>query len=265
LILLACTPIRDNLIVGGAEGHRPSGKKISRSEFRRGGAGESFCLQRKEESMPVRRAVPLGILLLLVGIALLGFAARAVEPPAVDGERPSRGDPDAGAVKGTPRAPTLLITGDIRGYLEPCDCKAGVLGGFARRATTIQALQLALRLDAGNMIAQASPYDLLRLRFMHRLCGQLGYDALNVGRREVGFSRVELLRLASESPVPLLSANLTDADGRQLLPGHVTVRALETNVHILGAVTPKSNPGDGVRVTDPVTALRHELVRLEGR
>ena len=34
-------------------------------------------------------------------------------------------------------APVLLVTRDIRGHLEPCECKDGVLGGFPRRATVV--------------------------------------------------------------------------------------------------------------------------------
>jgi hypothetical protein len=105
---------------------------------------------------------------------------------------------------------SIRITADTREYLDPCDCRAGILGGFPRRATMVGRLRPGLILDAGKTIAQASPYDLLRLRFIHDLggerCGEVGYAALNVGRREAAFSHAELKRLANDSPVPLITA-----------------------------------------------------------
>jgi 2',3'-cyclic-nucleotide 2'-phosphodiesterase (5'-nucleotidase family) len=163
---------------------------------------------------------------------------------------------------GSPCAIRIVITRDLRGWLEPCDCKAGVLGGFPRRAAVISERRPDLLLDAGDLIFQASPYDLLKLRLMLDLDGELGYAAVNLGRREVEFSRAEILCLKAESPVPLLSANLADENGKPVLPGHLLVTVGSRRLAILGAVTPDANPGPGLKVLDPVPALRREMAAL---
>lgn len=156
----------------------------------------------------------------------------------------------------------IHLTRDLRGWLEPCDCKAGVLGGFPRRASVIADRRPDLLLDAGDLVFQASPFDLLKLRLMLDLDGCLGYSAVNVGRREAEFSMEDLLRAAADSPVPLVSANLVSDEGKPVLPGHVVVAVGTYRIAVLGAVTRSANPGKGLKLADPIAALRKEMARL---
>ncbi len=162
------------------------------------------------------------------------------------------------------KSPTvrILCTRDLRGHLEPCDCKAGVRGGFPRRATVVAREGPDLLLDAGDLVFQASPYDLLKLRLMLSLDGRLGYAAVNVGRREAEFSKAALLDVARESPVPLLSANLADAGGKLVLPGEAVVERRGIRFGLVGLVTPDANPGAGLLVLDPVAGARRAVARL---
>jgi hypothetical protein len=158
----------------------------------------------------------------------------------------------------------LAITRDLRGWLEPCDCKEGVLGGFPRRATVLAELSPDLLLDAGDLVSQASPYDLLKLRFMLELDGRLGYAAVNVGRREAEFGRDDLAKVAAESPVPLISSNLAGEDGKPFLPSHVVLERGGRRIAVLGLVTKEANRGAGLTILDPAEALRRELAAVRG-
>ena len=142
----------------------------------------------------------------------------------------------------------ILITRDLRGYLEPCDCEAEVLGGFPRRATAIARSNPDLLLDADGLVFQASLCVLQKLRLMLELDGKLGYAAVNVGQREAEFSKFVTLRLAADSPVPLISANLADREGRRALPGHLVVERERIRFGVVGAVTSRENPGDSLHV-----------------
>jgi hypothetical protein len=119
-----------------------------------------------------------------------------------------------------------------------------------------------LLLDAGDLVSQGSPYDLLKLRLMLDLDGRLGYAAVNVGRREAEFPRPEILKAAEESPVPLISANLTDVDGEPVLPGHLVVLRGGVRFGVIGLLTPEANPGAGLAVGDPLAALQREVARV---
>ncbi len=46
----------------------------------------------------------------------------------------------------------IALTRDLRGWLEPCDRKEGVLGGFPRRATVLAPWKPDLLLDAGDLV-----------------------------------------------------------------------------------------------------------------
>jgi len=150
----------------------------------------------------------------------------------------------------------IHITRDLRGWLEPCDCKAGLLGGFPRRASVIEQRRPDLLLDAGDLVFQASPYDHLKLRLMLELNAGLGYAAVNLGRREAEFSLEQIKRAAADSSVPLISSNLTNLEGKAVLPGHVLLEVRGRRVAVVGAVTQHANPGKGLRVADPVTGIR---------
>ncbi len=156
----------------------------------------------------------------------------------------------------------IALTRDLRGWLEPCDCKEGVLGGFPRRATVLAQLKPDLLLDAGDLVSQASPYDLLKLRFMLELDGRLGYAAVNVGRREAEFSRAELIKVAAESPVPLISGNLADEAGKPVLPGHVILMRGGRRIAVLGLVTTEASRGAGLTLLDSAEALRREVAAV---
>lgn len=63
------------------------------------------------------------LILALIGLMLrFGFSFQSMRPTEVE--------PDL----------TLLISGEVLGYLEPCGCAEGQLGGFPRRDSVIQQL-----------------------------------------------------------------------------------------------------------------------------
>ncbi len=65
------------------------------------------------------------LILALIGIALrLAFSSQSMRPTEIESELNL----------------TLLISGEELGYLEPCGCAEGQLGGFPRRDSVIQQL-----------------------------------------------------------------------------------------------------------------------------
>ena len=111
--------------------------------------------------------------------------------------------------------------------------------------------------------------------------GLMGYDAIGVGERELGFGVAKLRALSASSKLPALSANLMDRkSGDPVFKPYVIVRKGPLNVGVFSVIGPKidlpaelvaTNPFEAARATvaelrkqcDVVVALAH-LGRVEG-
>lgn len=161
----------------------------------------------------------------------------------------------------------LLFTGDVMGDFEPCDCKDQPLGGLAQRAFVIGEHRgqpvPALVLDAGNLLfrnaialgADAEMYRKVAALLLMDAYTLIGFDAVNVGARDLVFGLEYLQRLEQRIDFPLLSTNLMNPEtGRPVLTSSLTVNRDGTQVVILG-VLPGGLEGAGYVTTDPVEAV----------
>jgi 2',3'-cyclic-nucleotide 2'-phosphodiesterase (5'-nucleotidase family) len=163
----------------------------------------------------------------------------------------------------------LIYTHNTNGYLEPCECSKGSLGGLARRGAAIDSLRAkhpnALLVDAGNML---STYHkrFIRDKFAAMGVAALKYDALNLGGQEfvngVGFLKKQF------SGQPLLSTNLTDSDS--VLGSKFLLKDISgLRIAIVGITTPNTlayvplELRPSVKATNPVAALRETLAEIK--
>ncbi len=172
---------------------------------------------------------------------------------------------------------TLLYTGDSIGYLEPCGCASGQLGGLPRRATAVklirQGAKNVLLLSNGNLIQGGRTYEKLKLEVIFAAFKEMRYTAVNVGARDLSFGIETLKRAAEAAEIPLVSANLTHNGKRVFLP-YLTFRyALpdqKLQVAVVGLVSPKQAPNlqsvdEAIKVEDPLARLRSILPEFSGR
>jgi hypothetical protein len=163
----------------------------------------------------------------------------------------------------------VWFTGDIRGRLVPCGCFTGQFGGLTRIATMMGAAPPAstLKVDIGDAIEGTADYERIKLGFVHRALGQLGFDAANLGHREAALDAQQLRSLARESPVPLLSANLLDAaSGEPVVKSHVIVKKGGWRIAIVGVMDSRiasGQPGGGLRIDRPEDSLARILPSLK--
>lgn len=112
---------------------------------------------------------------------------------------------------------TLLISGEMDGYLEPCGC-AGLenqLGGMKRRHTFFKQLQSQdwpiVSLDMGGLVRRVGPQSEIKYRFALNSLIELGYSVVGLGARELQLSSNALIfALANLDPEknPIVSANV---------------------------------------------------------
>lgn len=113
----------------------------------------------------------------------------------------------------------LFFTCDTSGMLTPCNCFSGQLGGLTRLSTmyVLTDIDHSLKVDIGDALRGPQDYNLIEYRYILEAYAQMNYAAANLGAREAALGREDLALLASSSPVPLLSANVLDANTRRPL------------------------------------------------
>ncbi|NUM54097.1 MAG: hypothetical protein HUU46_10675 [Candidatus Hydrogenedentes bacterium] len=205
-----------------------------------------------------------GIVITVLAFAAALAAASLFMPFFPAAPASSGGQPRAAATP--PDTITILYTSDTRGHMNPCDCTAGVAGGLPRRKSFIAQRQSGdtLIVDAGNITAGGRPWELLELEHILRGYEHIGYDAINIGKREAGLPAVALAKLMSTYPA-LVSANVLDASGELIFsPFRLATLTSGYKVAIIGVTDSDVSPeelGEGVKVSSPEEAIARVLPR----
>jgi len=166
---------------------------------------------------------------------------------------------------------TMFFTSDTRGRIEDCGCPGKPKGGLPRRATALRAYAKGqpLIVDAGNMNTPTQSFILLNWQYGLRMMGRMKCDVANIGQTELQVSKANLLRVAKESPVPLISANVLDADTSQpVLPTHVVLQRFGKRIAVVGVVYhayEDMQVSEDYRVAPAGPALQRVLDELAGR
>ncbi len=124
----------------------------------------------------------------------------------------------------TPPAAVLVVSGEQNGYLQPCGCTDGQLGGLGRRYDLIDKLRAkgwpVAAVDLGNLIhdpagSRGGPQQ-ERIKFDTALkaLAAMKYSAVAVGPEDLKLGVGEMLGLLINLKSPLfLSANLKPTEG----------------------------------------------------
>ncbi len=168
----------------------------------------------------------------------------------------------------------ILYSGTLYGYLEPCGCKEGRVGGVARLAAAIRDSlhnwnENALVLDAGDFAEIYTLGDSLKNRILLKAFALMGYHAVNVTAQDLIIGRETLIWARDSLKLPLISANLVDKNsGEPLLPGWRLIRVKQYAFGILGvgAVRPlemRRSREITLEYTDPETAVRQTAMKMK--
>lgn len=168
-----------------------------------------------------------------------------------------------------PRMPLPLdiwFTADTSGRIEPCGCFSGQFGGLTRISTVLsQTPKSGLLLEIGNALAGTEDFQILQFEQLLQAEGHLGYHALNLGSREASLPADTLRRLAKDSPVTLLSANVLDAVTRSpvVTPWKV-VDLGGLKIGLIGIVQGTNwQPDASVIIADAAESLRQAIPEVK--
>lgn len=197
--------------------------------------------------------------------------------PAVPAPAPLPPLPDrVGVQTGLPAGPErpqrelrIVLTGDVRGEIEPCGCPTLPYGGFERRERLLERLWTAaptFQLDAGELLAKGVNHlrqdRAERARAVLDLSATVGVSAWVPGPSDL--LALPLDELRSRSQPPALSATWTDAGGELLFPPALVLEDQGLRVGVIGLSGEPSAPELKalVQARDPVLATREALAAL---
>jgi hypothetical protein len=145
----------------------------------------------------------------------------------------------------------LLTTGTVNGYVEPCGCVAGQIGGIDRLAGYVED-ELAkhpasLFVDTGDVVGEeldVSPSVLEQLPYKAeafvRSWAEVGCVAMAVGEMDLGLLGVdEMMALSERHGLPFINGNIVDADGNDPFPDYVVVERGGKRIGIFSLLAPK--------------------------
>jgi len=179
---------------------------------------------------------------------------------------------------------TLLVSGEELGYLEPCGCADGQLGGFPRRDSQIQQLRngvsqsgLAakgknlLLVANGDLIDSVSRQSELKAEIGFTALKEMGYAAYNVGEKDLLLGVERLKYFEETSGIPFLCANLFQGEKPVFQPfvlHTISLQGRQVRVAIVGTLSGHfdstvQNAGDNLRLKVPDVVLKSLMDGLE--
>jgi tetratricopeptide (TPR) repeat protein len=145
-------------------------------------------------------------------LAVSALVASAILLTSCDNKRP-------------PADLVMLFTGNVNGYIEPCGCVAGQIGGIDRITGYIHQEREALGdraffIDTGDLFAEGVIDDAneveqlgIKAREFLKTWEHLGCDGLALGEAEASVGIGRLRNMAEEIGVPILAGNVVDSNG----------------------------------------------------
>jgi hypothetical protein len=171
---------------------------------------------------------------------------------------------DAGTL---PERILLFVSGDSRGYLEPCGCRRDQAGGLPGRATIIEEKKAPHRLvlDVGNLAPGDRPYELMKLRYLLEGMAKIGYDAVNLGKAEAQMDRETLEQSLKSAPLPYVTANVIDRQTRKpVADPYRILRRGKLRIGVTGVTHCDGREvGPGLEVRPPIEALAEVIPTLK--
>lgn len=164
-----------------------------------------------------------------------------------------------GCLSAQPKGVVLFVSGDSRGYLEPCGCRRDQAGGLAGRARAIRQVPGGERVvfDVGDMLSGTRDYDMLKMKYMLRGMELIGYDAVNLGEKEAELDVDKLRALLKSSTLPFVSANVVvKSDKKPLTDRFRLVKRGGLTLGVIGVTNCRpEDAGPGVEVRPIMESL----------
>lgn len=168
----------------------------------------------------------------------------------------------------------LLLSGDQRGYIEPCGC-AGLenqKGGLKRRHTFVKQMHergwpLGL-FDLGEQVKRFGVQQEIKFKTAIQSLDKIGYKAIGLGPDDLQLPAelLLLLELPEGQPSPFVSANVTSEYAPELIAPYKVVQVGDKKIGvtaILGAQYQDLVHNDGIVIRPAAEAIAEVLPKMQ--
>ena len=144
---------------------------------------------------------------------------------------------------------------------------------MARRVTFLEDVwseeRPVLLVDGGDMFGARNKNDQFQSAFLAKVTGEMGYDAIGLGERDLNYGLPFLKEMIEKHGLPFINANVRDAEtGELILPEYMIVERSGIKYGIVSVMDPvhkiitMTAEEDVFQVDEPLPVLRDLLPRL---
>lgn len=167
---------------------------------------------------------------------------------------------------------TLLLSGGELGYLYPCGCSEGQVGGISRRDTLLTRIreqsEAVIPIANGNFMLDSSRQSEIKADIGFFALADMGYIAYNIGQYDLQLGIAHLTSLSQQNNLPLLSANLYRGTSPVFEPyilHTVDLSEDKMTVAVIGLISPNYTiyaQNLDLKIIEPKTVLESLLSKL---
>jgi len=135
---------------------------------------------------------------------------------------------------------TIVHTNDTHARIE----SANNIMGFAKISTKVTELRALnpnlLLVDVGDTLHGQTIATLVKGESVVKVMNEMAYDVMVPGNHDFNYGKERLLELRNMMAFPLISANISNANGTHFLPGFIIKKIGGIKVGIFGLTTPET-------------------------
>jgi 2',3'-cyclic-nucleotide 2'-phosphodiesterase (5'-nucleotidase family) len=161
---------------------------------------------------------------------------------------------------------TVAYSNDLMGEIRSCGCKTNDFGGLGRQASLVSLLADTSRnfllLEGGDFFGSEVNYGKEKAEVTMKAMAIMGYDGVVIGETDLGFGIDYLRQRSKDIGLPILVANLFDAQADTLIfpASRLVTTKGGLRIGLIGVMSPSLKlppqiPQGTLRITDPARAI----------
>lgn len=160
----------------------------------------------------------------------------------------------------------IIFTGEENGYLKPCGCTEGQLGGIKRRYEFVESLkkdeQVILPISLGDLAGNPNRQNEIKMEIMLKGMDMIAYIVHNIGEKDLVMGSEMLYYFSQISNVTFISSNVKFIDVPDIainpyLIKKVKTKRSEIKIGFLGILSADLIENDlyNIKILDPAESL----------
>ncbi|MGR3179165.1 MAG: multiheme c-type cytochrome [Candidatus Anammoxibacter sp.] len=169
---------------------------------------------------------------------------------------------------------TIVFSGEENGYLKPCGCTEGQLGGIKRRFEYLKSIKkeghIVLPISLGDIPGIPNRQNEIKMEIMLKAMEMMGYVVHNLGEKDLAMGYDIINYLSQISKITFISSNVRFIDVpetaiKPYLIKKIKTKGSEVKIAFIGILSPDLVENDlyNIEILDPIGSLRPLVKKLD--